>query len=187
LAANGTALTWTDNSSTEYKYMVYTVNTTTGANSKLQDLLANAAAATLTTAPTAANTVAVIAEGANGKSGALLITPAALGVPTISGSVFTTGATANARNATFTYVDMSTTEKTFVPQYSTDGGLTWTSLASKTSTSVGTTGTSYTSASFRWVPGTTYQLRVVARGVNTVVAGVDLTATATSLVTTVVK
>jgi FtsP/CotA-like multicopper oxidase with cupredoxin domain len=181
-------LKWTDVSQTETKYSVYSVSISTGNATKLQDLLANTNQAAVASIANG-TTLAVVAVGTNGTSAALLAAPAALTAPTITGSVFTPNASANRQTAVFTFKDNSNGERSFIPQYSTDSGLTWTSLNTVNSTggAVVGTGTSYTTNTFRWVAGTTYKLRVIAKGVTTVVAGVDLSAAATSAVTSVAQ
>jgi hypothetical protein len=157
-------LTWADNASTEYKYQVYSVVKATGKSTLLQDkLLANSTSTTAST-PLATDTLAVIAVGANGNSGALL-GATAIGAPTAPAA-----APATATTIRFSWTQV-TGAVSYQAQISADGGLSWANLNGNVN---GTTTRTITATGL--TSNVSYLFRVQAKGVNTVVNGVNLSA-----------
>jgi hypothetical protein len=187
LVLAGNTLTWADNATTEYKYQVYSIVTAnagtlnaTATATLLDTPLANATSSN--TVVNAAANHAVVAVGANGSGAALLTAQDGVLAPTITGTSLV-----NTTTARLNFTDNATNEMSFVPEVSADGGITWRVLPAAPVTQqnrIVNPGQNYSPNLTGLVRGTTYQVRVAAKGIPVMLGNLDMTATSPYATTT---
>jgi FtsP/CotA-like multicopper oxidase with cupredoxin domain len=164
----GITVRWTDNASTEYRYLV---ERATGATSAAFTTLALIPANSTQFIDTKVNSLTtyryrVTAIGAAGTTTSGIANATALALPPTAPSTVT-GTQASYTTATVSFVDQSIDETGFAVQASTDNGLTWSAATTVARTGTATTGSGgAVTATLNITGGATYLFRVAASNVN---------------------
>lgn len=166
LAYGGITLRWTDNATTEYRYLV---ERAVGATSTAFTPLAMIPANSVQYIDTQVNSLTtyryrVTAIGAAGSTATPIANATTPGLPPMAPSAVV-GVQTTYTTATVSFVDQSIDETSFVVQASTDGGLTWAAAATVLRTGTATTGTGAgVTATVNINGGATYLFRVASSG-----------------------
>lgn len=162
----GVTVSWADNASTEYQYILErAVGATSTAFSTYATLPANSTRF-IDTQVSALTTYRyrVTAVGANGSAVSNIANASTPGLPPLAPTAVT-GTQTSYTAATVTFTDLSTDETGFTVQASADGGVTWTAFATVARTGTASTGSgTQVTASGTIVGGSSYLFRVASSG-----------------------